>query len=149
MGYPVNRLLGELQSLLGLDREWSMVLIGAGNIGTALFKFKEFRDLGYHIRAIFDNDPNKIGKKIGDCSILDMSEFEKIVRSSPIEIAIIAVPAENAQDIVNQVVEAGVRGILNFAPKKLFVPDGFFLRNAYISMELEGITFHLTENQEL
>jgi len=149
VGYPVNRLLGELQSLLGLDREWSMVLIGAGNIGTALFKFKEFRDLGYHIRAIFDNDPNKIGKKIGDCSILDMSEFEKIVRSSPIEIAIIAVPAENAQDIVNQVVEAGVRGILNFAPKKLFVPDGFFLRNAYISMELEGITFHLTENQEL
>lgn len=148
VGYPVNELLTELQGLLGLDREWSMALIGVGNIGAALFKFKEFRDQGYHIRAIFDNDPEKIGKNLGSCPILGMSEFNEVVRSGKIEIAIIAVPAENAQEIVDRVVSAGIKGILNFAPKKIFVPEGFFLRNAYISIELEGITFHLTENSK-
>ncbi|HEY8482969.1 MAG TPA: redox-sensing transcriptional repressor Rex [Longimicrobiales bacterium] len=144
LGYSVSDLIAELRSILGLERTWRVALVGAGRIGAALFGYQDFRRQGFHIRAVFDSDPHKIGQQWDELVVRSDAEIEKVVREEEIDIAIIAVPESAAQRVVDRVVQAGVRGILNFAPVKLHVPPGVALKNVNMAMEMEGLSYALS-----
>ena len=146
LGYPVSQLKGEIASILGIDRVWNVALFGVGNIGSALVSYKEFARQGFQIVKLFDNDQRKIGSNHKGIIISDIRNMEKELTEANIEIAVIAVPATVAQYIVDDIVAAGIKAILNFAPINLRVPDDVYLRNENMSMELEYLSFALVNN---
>jgi len=137
LGYDIQLLMREIRSILGLDRRWRVGLVGAGNIGSALFSYAPFRQQGFDIVAIFDRDPGKVGRIWGDVPI------HAIARAVPMDIVVLAVPGGAAQEVADRVVAAGVRAILNFAPRQLFVPAGVTIRNVDMAIELETLSFAL------
>jgi redox-sensing transcriptional repressor len=141
LGYPVDELKSRIARILGIDRAWSVAVLGAGNIGSALVSYKEFQRQGFHIRRIFDNDPEKIGMEHRGLVVSDMASLEAELTEAGIDIVIIAVPAPVAQDVADRCVEAGIKAILNFAPVNLTVPDDVCLRTENMSMELEYLSF--------
>jgi redox-sensing transcriptional repressor len=143
LGYSVPELIGALRSILGLERRWRVALVGAGRIGMALLGYQDFRDQGFFIEAVFDADPDKVGQSRHGVVIRADAEMERVLEEGAIDIAIVAVPAEAAQAVVNRVIDAGVRGILNFAPTKLRVPPGVALKNVNMAMELEALSYAL------
>ncbi len=143
LGYQVSVLRQKMASILGLNRVWRIALFGVGNIGSALVSYKEFARQGFHIVKLFDNDQRKIGSNHKGIVISDVRNMEKELHEARIEMAIVAVPATVAQYIVDDVVNAGIRAILNFAPINLRVPEGVYLRNENMSMELEYLSFAL------
>jgi redox-sensing transcriptional repressor len=146
LGYPVSDLKKQIASILGIDRLWKVALFGVGNIGSALVSYKEFTRQGFQIIKLFDNDQRKIGSNHKGIIISDMKNMEKELQEGQIEIAVIAVPATVAQYIVDDVVKAGIKAILNFAPINLKVPQDVYLRNENMSMELEYLSFALVNN---
>jgi redox-sensing transcriptional repressor len=147
LGYSVPELLGEISGILGLDRRWKVALVGAGKIGSALISYRNFHRRGFEIQAVFDSDREKVGQAWGAQIILPDEELERTLTAEGIEIVIIAVPGDAAQGVVDRVVRAGVRAILNFAPVRLRVPDGVALRNVDMVMEMEGLTFALSSRE--
>ncbi len=145
IGYYVSHLRAELQRLLGLDREWRVVLVGFGNLGSALFHYRGFARQGFRIGAIVDDDPAKAGRTVNGLAILPVAELPRVVKSTNIQIGVIAVPAEAAQPVADRLVAAGVRAILNFAPVRLKVPKEVRLQNVDLSIELENLSFHLVQ----
>ena len=143
LGYPVPELVAKIRDILGLDHTWRVALVGAGRIGSALFGYSDFQRRGFHIRAVFDSDPAKVGQAWGDLIIRSDADLETALRAEGIEIVIVAVPADAAQRVVNRVVSAGVRAVLNFAPVRLRAPAGVALRNVDMTTELEGLAFAL------
>jgi redox-sensing transcriptional repressor len=143
LGYGVPELIAALRSILGLERRWRVALIGAGKIGVALLGYQDFRRQGFYITAVFDADAGKIGQRWHDLEIRADAEMESALRTESIDIAIVAVPAESAQPVVNRIVASGVRAILNFAPTKLTVPAGVALKNVNMAVELEGLSYAL------
>ncbi len=141
LGYSVQELLERIRSILGLQRSWRVALVGAGKLGSALFSYRDFETRGFDIRAVFDSDPRKVGSQWGGLTILADEEMEPTVRECEIDMAIVAVPADAAQHVVDRLVKAGVRGILNFAPARLRVPRGVALKNVDVTLELEGLSF--------
>lgn len=146
LGYPVHELKAKIASILGIDRIWKVALIGVGNIGSALVSYKEFMRQGFHIIKLFDNDQRKIGSNHKGIIVSDIAHMETELEEAGIELVIIAVPATVAQYIVDDVVRAGVKAILNFAPVNLRVPEDVYLRNENMSMELEYLSFALVNN---
>jgi len=142
-GYDVRSLVNEIQGILGLDRKWKVCLVGAGNLAHALFAYKEFAREGFEIEAVLDNDPAKIGQSWGGVRVQAVEHLARVVKERKVEIGIITTPASAAQETANLFVSAGVHGILNFAPRKLFVPDHIHLRNVNLAIELESLTFAL------
>jgi redox-sensing transcriptional repressor len=142
-GYEVAQLWAEIKSILGLDRRWQVCLVGAGNLAHALFAYKEFEREGFEIRAVLDNDGEKIGQKWGNLAIEPVEDLEKVVKERDVEIGIITTPAVAAQEVADGFVAAGVEGILNFAPRKLFVAEHVNLRNVNLAIELESLSFAL------
>lgn len=145
LGYSVDHLRTEIRAILGLDRRWRVALVGAGNIGSALFAYKEFARQGFDIVAVFDDAPDRIGQKLGELEILPMDEFEAGCRTRQVEIGVITTPARDAQQIADLMVGVGLRGILNFAPRKLFVPETVALRTVNMAIELESLSFTLAQ----
>lgn len=143
LGYPVDELKKQIAEILGLNKQWNVALIGVGNIGSALVGYREFQKQGFNIKLIFDNDQRKIGSNHKGIVVSDIKNLEKELRENNIEIVVIAVPATVAQYIVDDVVKAGIKGILNFASVNLKVPNNVFLRNENMSMELEYLSFAL------
>jgi redox-sensing transcriptional repressor len=143
LGYPVLELKKQIGDILGLNRAWNVALIGVGNIGSALVGYKEFQRQGFQIKMIFDNDQRKIGSNHKGIPVSDIKNLEKELKENGIEIVVIAVPATVAQYIIDDVVKAGIKAILNFAPANLKVPEDVFLRNENMSMELEYLSFAL------
>ena len=143
LGYSVTELVAELRSILGLEREWHVALVGAGRIGQALFGYQDFRTQGFLIRAVFDADPSKVGQEWNGTTVRPQSEMERVLREEAIDIVIVAVPGAVAQSVVDRVVGAGVRAILNFAPTRIEVPEGIALKNVNMAVELEGLSFAL------
>jgi redox-sensing transcriptional repressor len=139
----VQELLSRIRSILGLQSSWRVALVGAGKLGSALFSYRDFEARGFNIRAVFDSDPRKVGTQWGGLSIRADEEIDTLVRAEEIDIAIVAVPADAAQQVVERLVKAGVRGILNFAPARLKVPRGVALKNVDVTLELEGLSFAL------
>ena len=147
LGYSVPELLKSLRAILGLDRAWGVAVVGAGRIGQALARYPDFANKGFDVRAVFDNDPQKIGQRWDDLEVLDVGDLPQVFRERQIEIVILATGAESAQSVANQVVACGVRAILNFAPVKLQVPAGVGLNNVNMVPELESLSFGLTNPQ--
>lgn len=147
LGYSVPELLRALEEILGLNRTWNVALIGAGKIGSALISYRNFRRRGFEIRAVFDEDPKKIGRAWGARTILSDDELETVLKQEEIELAVVAVPADAAQGVVDRLVAAGVRAILNFAPVRLRVPDEVALRNVDMVVEMEGLSFALNNRE--
>lgn len=143
-GYSVPELLRRTREILGLTRSWRVGLVGAGKIGSALFSYRDFQGRGFHIVEVFDSDPEKIGKRWGDLRVRPDAEMEEALRDGGIEIAILAVPAEAAQGVVDRIVAAGVRAVLNFAPTRLRVPPDVSLRHVDMTVELEGLAYAIT-----
>lgn len=144
LGYVVKTLQRELRSILGLDRNLKVAIIGAGNLGLALADYPGFRKEGFEIVALFDNFPSKVGKESRrGVSIYDIQELKNIAHSDGIGIAAIAVPEKSAQNVVNTVVEAGIRAILNFSPGTLRVPEHVKLKSVDLTVSLEGLSFYL------
>lgn len=141
LGYPVVELKQKIAAILGIDRKWNVALIGVGNIGSALVSYKEFQRQGFQIKKIFDNDQRKIGSNHKGIVVSDLNDLEAEIRESDIEIVVVAVPAQAAQQVVDRCVEAGIKAILNFAPVNLKVPDDVCLRTENMSMELEYLSF--------
>jgi len=147
LGYPVHELRRKIASILGIDRPWRVALIGVGNIGSSLVSYKEFQKQGFQIVKLFDNDQRKIGSNHKGIVVSDVKNIERELQDAKIELVILAVPATIAQYIVDDVVRAGVKGILNFAPVILRVPDDVHLRNENMAMELEYLSFAVVNNQ--
>ena len=146
LGYPVKELKAKIGQILGLDREWKIALIGVGNVGSALVSYKEFLRQGFKITKLFDNDQRKIGSNHKGIVVSDIKNLATELKEGGIEMVVICVPGQDAQYLVDDVVKAEVRAILNFAPVALKVPDGVFLRNENISMELEYLSYSLVNN---
>ena len=141
LGYNVAHLRREIRLILGLNRRWKVALIGAGNMGSALYSYKEFRRQGFDIVAVFDVSPDRVGQRWKDLVITHLDRLPAEVRQLGIELGVIAVPPRAAQAVADRLVAAGVRGLLNFAHRKLFVPESVTLRNVNLSLELEGLAF--------
>lgn len=146
IGYRVPELREELREILGLGRTWRVALVGAGKIGRALLGYSGFRRQGFDVRVAFDSDPRKCGRRMSGVEIRPVEELEERLRTEGIEIVIVAVPARAAREVVDRVVSAGVRGILNFAPVKLHVPEGVVLKNVNMVVELEGLSYALARS---
>ncbi len=148
LGYPVGELKKRIARILGLDRVWSVAVVGVGNIGSALVGYKEFQRQGFHIKLVFDNDQRKIGSNHKGIIVSDIRNLEQELRENGIDIVIIAVPATVAQYIVDDIVKGGIKAILNFAPVNLKVPPEVYLRNENMSVELEYLSFALINDQK-
>lgn len=144
LGYSVPELSSRLRKILGLGKEWRVCIIGAGKIGAALARYAGFAERGFTVTGIYDSDPAKIGDRSGGVTIRNTDELEKDIRASKYDIAVIAVPAEDARHIVERLVKAGMKAILSFAPTQLSVPADVELRTVNMAMELEALTFALT-----
>lgn len=145
IGYYVVGLKAELQKILGLDREWAVALVGFGNLGSALFHYKGFIRQGFRIAAIFDDDPAKAGREVGGVPVFTSRELGRELKARGIQIAIVAVPPEAAQGVTDQLVEAGIRAVLNFAPARIRVPRDTRLKHVDLSIELETLSFYLAK----
>jgi len=145
LGYHVGDLGARLRAILGLERRWRVVLVGAGRIGSALFAYPNFTRRGYDCVAVLDSDPLKVGTRWGSVTIRSASELEDVIREHAADLIILAVPAEAAQRVAERAVAAGARGILNFAAVKLRVPEAIPVTNVNLVMELEALSFAVTQ----
>lgn len=143
LGYPLIDLNRELKKILGLDKEWSIIIAGAGNLGKALVNYKGFQKRGFIIKGIFDNNPSKIGEKLGHIFIYDIKEVEKFIQAENINIGILVVPADSAQEVADKMVAGGIKAILNFAPVHIVLSPEIKVHNVDLSIEFEGLTYYL------
>lgn len=143
VGYNVKDLRQHILRILGLSVDWSVSLVGAGNLGLALSTYKGFRERGFIITSVFDSDPNKVGTKIGNVEVMPIEQLKEIAKQNRTQIGIVAVPAAAAQEIADQLIKAGVQAILNFAPVVLNVPPEIELRNVDLAVNLEVLTFNV------
>jgi redox-sensing transcriptional repressor len=132
-GYPVDALIAAIERYLGWDEIHDAVVVGAGNLGSALMGYPEFRLHGLHIVAAFDTDPEKIGKKIHGVPIVSLNNLESTIQGSKVEYAILTVPSSNAQEMANILVRSGIRAIWNFTNTKLNVPDDVVVQREDLS----------------
>jgi redox-sensing transcriptional repressor len=143
LGYNVPRLRKEIREILGLNRRWKVALVGAGNIGSALHSYKEFRRQGFDIVGVFDVSPDRVGQRWRDLTIRHVDELKSEAARLGMEIGVIAVPARAAQSVADRLVAAGMRGILNFAHRRIQIPPGVALRTVNLAIELESLAFSI------
>lgn len=144
LGYSVPELKKELQEILGLGRDWRVVIVGAGKIGAALAQYRGFRQRGFSILRAYDSNPAKIGTIVEGMSVSDIAQMEKDFARDQPDIVVLTVPAEAAQEVLDRVVRAGVKAVLNFAPTQLQAPPDVTVKTVNMAMELEGLSFALT-----
>jgi redox-sensing transcriptional repressor len=144
LGYPVAELRERLAGILGVSRRWDVALVGAGKLGAALYAYDGFRRRGFHVVAVFDADARKIGRRWGELEIEDVAALADTVRAMGIEIGIVVTPADAAQQVADAMVAAGITAILNFAPRKLVLPETVTLRDVNLAIELEALCFSLS-----
>ena len=142
-GYPVSYLLGELRQVLGLERTWNTCLIGIGRLGRAIISYPGFTPEGFNIVAAFDAAPSEVGQSIGPLVVQPFSDLDSTIRERDIRIGIVAVPANHAQEVIDQLVKCDVSAILNYAPISPQVPEGVHVRNIDPILSLQSMTFYL------
>lgn len=144
VGYNVKNLTVELKKIIGIDRRWRVVVVGAGNIGRAITNYPGLYKNRFDVIAVFDSDPAKIGFSAGVAGpVKPMSDLKEVVSSKKVEIGVIAVPAEAAQDVAEQLVDAGVKGIVNFAPVTIDVPPEIAVEDVDITVSFKTLAYHL------
>lgn len=144
MGYSVSGLQTKLRQILNVEREWPIIIIGAGHIGSAVANYSGFAHRGFRVCAIFDNDPDKIGTAVGVHRVCDVRNLPAYVREHNVRLAMIAVPAEAAQAVADLAIEAGITAILNYAPINLIVPDHVRVENIDPVLHLQHMTYYLS-----
>jgi len=147
IGYDVENLIERIQHILGSDHIHRLALIGAGNLGSAIAAYGGLSAHGFIVSAIFDTDPAKIGGRIGEIPVLDMSELERVVKRQGIAIGVIAVPPQAAQDVADRLSAAGIRVLLNYTPVMVQVPDGVTLHNTDPVQELLHTLYYLSRRE--
>jgi redox-sensing transcriptional repressor len=143
IGYRVDDLIAQVRRILGTDKTWNVLLIGAGNLGRALMAYRGFQNKGFELVAVFDNDASKLGRKMGNFTVQPLAELRETIRAHGIRLAIMTVPAEVAQDVADQLVEAGIRGLLNFAPVSLQLPQHVAVNSVDLAVSLEQLSFQV------
>jgi len=146
LGYYTGELKGNLERILGLNQQWEVALVGLGNLGSALLNYRGFRQRGFRLAAAFDNDPSKVGMRIGRVPVFDVERIVPVLKRRRIKMAVIAVPAAAAQAVTDQLVAAGVNAILNFAPTQLSVPKRVKVQNVDLSVMLKTLSFYTTRS---
>jgi redox-sensing transcriptional repressor len=142
VGYDVEYLIYQIRRELGLEQDWSVAIIGVGNLGHALANYRGFSERGFRVVALLDTDAGKVGERVGDLSVEHIDDLDRIVKEEQVAIGIIATPATAAQEVCDRLVAAGVTSILNFAPAHVQVPPGVSLRKVDLSTELQILSFH-------
>lgn len=148
VGYYVNELKRNIGSILGLDNHWNIAIVGIGHLGAALANFHNFVSLGFNLVALFDEDPDVIGTTVNHVKVEDIKNLKAIVKERNIQIGIIAVPAVFAQGVADKLVDAGVKGIWNFAPIKMKVPETMHIVNEDLSIGLSTLSYHITRKKQ-
>lgn len=143
-GYSVDRLHSELRLILGLSHKWSLVLVGMGRLGQAIAAYRGFDTEGMAIVAAFDADPALVGTTVDGVTIRDAAHLERDLRELNVDIGVVAVPAEHAQEVIERLVRAGIKAILNYAPVAIQAPPGVEVRQVDPVLQLQSMTYHLT-----
>lgn len=146
-GYNVRGLLAKLREILGLDRQWRLCLVGVGRLGQAIAEYGGFEPQGFQIVAAFDSDPSVVGTTVGHVTVCDSSELDAYLRSHPVDIGVVAVPAAVAQQVVDRLVAAGIRSILNYAPISPHVPEDVTIRHIDPVLAMQSMTFYIKANE--
>lgn len=149
LGYDVVGLKGSIAKILGIDKPWALVLVGAGNLGHALYHYDEFRKQNFEIVAVFDSNPGKLGRDWNEARVLPMDDLPRIVKERDVRIGVIAVPPVEGQSVADKLVAAGVKGILNFSPVKLTEADEIFIRNVNLCIAMESLSYSLSKHSKL
>ena len=144
LGYSVAELLERLRRIMGLERRWRVCIIGAGKIGAALAQYEGFAQRGFDVVAVYDSNESRVGELLGELRVRDVAMFERDAETEKFDIAVFAIPARGAQKMADRVVRAGVAAILNFVPGQLTVPPKVAMRTVNMAMELEALSFALT-----
>jgi redox-sensing transcriptional repressor len=147
IGYPTTQLAKRLREILGLGRRYRVVLVGAGRIGTALANYPGFRSRGFQVTAIYDVDPDKVGRALDGLVVRSLGDLEADLNAQPADIAVIGTPAAAAQELADRLVRSGVRAILNFAPVALSVPPEVAVTNVNMALELEVLSYALNHRR--
>jgi redox-sensing transcriptional repressor len=148
LGYSVPELTTRIREIMGLAQTWRVIIVGAGKIGAALAQYGGFFQRGFHITAVYDNSPNKIGKPWDSHVIRDVRFLERDTAAERPDIAVLTVPAEAAQATLDRIVKAGIKAVLNFAPVQLQAPPDVTVRSVNMAMELEGLSFALINRDQ-
>ena len=142
VGYDVERLASEITGALGLTQDWPVAIVGMGNLGRALAAYRGFAERGFRVIALLDGDPRLVGEDLAGRPVRPMADLPGLVADDGLAIGVIATPSEGAQHACDDLVAAGVRSVLNFAPAVLAVPEGVVVRNVDLSTELQILAFH-------
>ena len=148
VGYQVADLTDKLRVIFGTDKSWNVALVGVGSLGRALLRYRGFRLKGFQLTAAFDRAPGKIGRKFGGVVVQSMSRLAEVVKANQVRLAMLAVPAEAAQDVADQLCRAGIRGILNFAPVNLNVPAGVAVIPVDLAVQIEQLSYFVSSANE-
>jgi redox-sensing transcriptional repressor len=147
LGYSVPELKESIQEILGLGRQWRVVIVGAGKIGAALAHYRGFRQRGFQVLAAYDNAPAKIGGTLEGVPVRDIADLEADLRREQADIVVLTVPADEAQPVLDRVVRAGIKAVLSFAPTQLHAPADVTVKSVNMAMELEGLSFSLANRE--
>ena len=147
LGYQVAELTQRMRRILGLERDWRVIIVGIGKIGSALAQYEGFQQRGFRVVGLYDSDPAKIGREVYHLTVQPIESIAEANRERPVDIAVIAVPASAAQRVVDQVVAAGITGVMSFAPIQLHVPADVTLNTVNMGMELERLSFALSNRE--
>ncbi len=142
-GYEIDFLINKLNEILNTDTVWKMIVIGAGDLGSGLARYRGFLNRGFLVDAIFDIDSEKIGKEIGNLVVRDLLEMCDYVAKHEIQIAVLAIPAEDAQDVIDQLVQVGITAILNYAPVYIKTPEGVQIEHIDPAVHLQKLSYFL------
>jgi redox-sensing transcriptional repressor len=142
VGYDVAYLIHQIRRELGFTQHWAIAIVGIGNLGHALANYGGFAERGFRVAALLDVDPNRVGERVGDLEIRHVDDLPRLAQELDIAIGVIATPASAAQEVADQLVEAGVRSVLNFAPAMIVVPPGVSVRKVDLAVELQILAFY-------
>ena len=148
IGYDVRELKNRISKILGLHNRWRLAIIGVGHLGGALANYVNFAPLGFSVVALFDSDEEVIGTKINKIAVENITDLKKVVKLRKVDIGVIAVPDYAAQSVADLLVDAGVKGIWNFAPIKLDVPPDVPLVNEDLSIGLSALSYHMSSSRD-
>jgi redox-sensing transcriptional repressor len=148
LGYSVPELSTSLREILGLGKEWRVIIVGAGKIGAALAQYRGFRQRGFNIIGVYDANAEKVGRMLEGIEIRDISVLEADILEHQPQIVVLAIPADGAQEVLDRVVRTGIKAVLNFAPVQLSAPADVTVKAVNMAMELEGLSFALSNRED-
>ncbi len=148
-GYNIQSLYNEISSILGLDQEYKMVIVGTGNLGQAIANYTHYYKSGFKVSAMFDVNPKLIGLRINDIEVLDYEKLDGFMKDNSVDIGIVCTNKDSAQEVVDKLCDGGVKGIWNFAPTDLHLPEGIALENVHLSDSLHSLAYYINRNKHM